>query len=349
MSPLEAALAVIKSNDDYAVARARAIMVVYHEQWGARWAGEYQVLEVEKEFAFPLMDPDKEVPSDSFDEGGKIDVLTLHLPTQRVKVVEHKTTSDDVAPASHYWDRLRLDTQISKYFLAALQDGHDIVSVVYDVVGKPGQRPCQVPLVDEHGFKIVLDQQGERVMTQNGKKPRETGDSEKGYILQTVPETPGEFEARLLKVMRTAPGDYFAQKEVPRLGSDLLDFMADDWQTAAELEYRREHNIWPRNPDACHSLGTCEMFELCCGRASVDGFRYHQRKDIHPELTIQAGGDGRQLLTTSRTKTLRKCARLHKLRYEDGVGRVGELSEALAFGTLMHKAWETYFLTLKNQ
>lgn len=350
MSPLDAALAAIKSDDPFSVARARALMQVYHEYWGVRWADDYQVLEVEKEFAFPLYNPDKGCArSQSFDEGGKIDVLVRHIASNRVKVVEHKTTSDDVAPASHYWDRLRLDVQCSKYYMAAKSEGHDVSSVIYDVVSKPGQRPCQIPLKDENGFKIVLDQQGERVLTKDGKKPRETGDTERGFILQTVTETPEEFGTRLLETLRAAPGDYFAQKEVARLDSDLLAFARDEWQRGKEILYRRQHNLWPCNPEACHGMGTCEMFDLCTGRASVDGIRYRTRQNVHAELSIQAGGDGRQLLTTSRFKALAKCARLHKLRYEDGVERVGEESEALSFGTLMHNAWEQYFLTLKNQ
>jgi hypothetical protein len=51
---------------------------------------------------------------------------------------------------------------------------------------------------------------------------------------------------------------------------------------------------------------------------------------------------GMELLTESRLKTRRRCAREHRLRYELGYESTGE-REALRFGDLMHKALEAWW------
>jgi len=338
----------IKSEDAYAAARARALITVYDEVWRNKWA-DYEVLDVEREFQFPLLNPETESASRSFDEAGKMDVLTKHKPTGRLVVIEHKTTSDSVAPDSDYWDRLKMDTQCSKYFLAAAQGGQDVAGILYDAISKPGQRPSQVPTLDSEGFKIVLDGTGTRIFTKDGKKPRETVDAEKGWVVQGRIETPKEFEDRLLVVLRECPYEYFAQREVGRTDSDILEYMNDAWALSQQLLYARSKSLWPRNPQACNMMGMCEMFDLCCGRASVDGVRYVKRDKVHAELTIQ-GGD-RQLLTNSRGNAYRKCARYHFHKYEEPIEKVKDedANSALRFGTLLHSALEMYFTKLKNQ
>lgn len=342
---LEKALAVIKSDDPYADARVRALMTVYHEVWAEKWKS-YDIIAVEREFSFPLLNPETEAESRSFDEGGKMDVLVRHRLHKRISVVEHKTTQDSVMPDSDYWTRLRMDTQCSKYFLAASVSGEDVEGVLYDVIRKPQNRPLAIPLRDPEGVKIVLDANGQRVRTKDGKKWRESADTENGYVLQTRPETAEEFEARLLEVLRENPSGFFAHREVPRLDSDILEYMSDAWALGQQILYFRFRNIWPRNPDACDQFGMCPMFDLCAGRSAVDGIRYRHRENTHPELRIQQGEH--ELLTKSRSQALKKCSRFHKLYYEDKIERVDEDPEALKVGTLMHSALEAYFNGLKG-
>ena len=350
-------LATLKSEDAYALARARALIRVYIETWGEKFR-DYEIIDVEREFCFPLLNPDTEAASRSFVEAGKIDVLTRYKPTGQLRVIEHKTTSDSVAPDSDYWDRLKMDTQCSKYYLAAAQTGESVDGILYDAIAKPGQRPSQVPTLDASGYKIVLDASGNRVMTKDGKKPRETGDAAQGWVVQGRIETPEEFEARLLSVLRSAPGEYFAQREVARLDLDILEYMKDTWALGQQLLYARSNDLWPRNPQACKMMGTCEMFDLCCGRASVDGVRYRKSDVAHKELKIQSSNSddpmqpaAKQLLTNSRGNAYRKCARYHFLRYEQPVvEKVQDEDEnsALRFGTLVHQGLEAYFLSLKK-
>jgi hypothetical protein len=346
---LAVALTAIKSDDLFSVAKARAMVTVYDAVWCNNWSA-YQVVDVEREFAFPLLNPETEGTSRSFSEAGKMDALLRRRSDGKLIVLEHKTTSDDVAPESNYWDRLRMDTQVSKYFLGALQTGQDVGGVIYDVMGKPGQRQAQIPLRDEAGSKIVLDANGNRVRTKDGKKWRETGDTEAGYVVQTRPETPEEFETRVLGVLRENPFNFYAQKEIARLDSDILEYMSDAWQLSQQILYFRKQQLWPRNPNACNAYNrTCEFFDLCSGRASVDGIRFAKTKSAHNELKIQSDGE-RQLLTNSRSSSLRRCARHHFLHYEEQVRKIqdDEASEALRLGTLVHLGLEAYFNHLKN-
>lgn len=299
----------------------------------------HDVLEVESEFSFPLLNPETEAPSRTFVEAGKIDGVLRDKRTGVLKVLEHKTTSDSIDADSNYWGRLGMDTQISKYLLSLRSRGIDANTVVYDVVRKPGYKLGNIPLLDADGVKIVLDAAGERVRTKDGKKWRQTPDTELGYVLQTRPETLEELSSRTLEEISAKPESYFAVKEVGRTDSDLLEYMNDAWALSQQILYFRNRNLWPRNPSACTAFGTCEFFDLCSGRATVDNIRFGLGTK-HAEL--ESRETEKEFLTNSRLSALRKCSRYHFLRYEQPTKRLGEADEALAIGSGFHAAAEEF-------
>lgn len=301
----------------------------------------HDVLEVESEFSFPLLNPETEAASKTFVEAGKIDGVLRCKTSGAYKVLEHKTTSDSIEPESDYWARLVMDTQISKYLLSLRQRGIDARTVVYDVVKKPAHRGTAIPILDEHGQKIVRDGAGVRVMTKDGKKWRQTGDVELGYVVESREETPDELSARVFAAVVAEPSAYYVQKEIPRSDTELLEYMSDAWAFSQQILHYRRQNIWPRNPSACTQFGTCEFFDLCAKRADVDGIRYRSKQKAHAELVMEKSGD-LELLTNSRLSALRKCSRYHYLKYESPTERVGEESEALAIGTAFHHAAEAF-------
>jgi len=266
---------------------------------------EHEVISVELEFTFPLLNPETESPSKTFVEAGKIDGVLKHKTSGAIKVLEHKTTSESVEPESDYWARLAMDGQISKYVLAVMQGGQDVRSVVYDVAKKPGIKPLRKD------------------------KPN--------------PETPQEFFDRCLENIRENPAAFFVQKEIPRSDSDLVDYCKDAWELSKQILYSRQHNLWPRNPSACTAYGQCEYFDLCAGRATVDGIRYGEKVTKHAELLITE--QGKDFLTNSRLSALRKCARYHQLRYETPTEKIAETSEALRLGSSFHAGCEAYLKT----
>lgn len=271
-------VATVSAVDDYEAAKVRVMLRGYD----ARWAGDAQVVVgVEKEFRAPLVNPETGAASRTFMLGGKLDVLLDR------RFVEHKTTSEEIGLGSLYWRRLTLDPQISTYYAAAKALGHDVEGCLYDVLRKPGQRPSQVPLKDEDGVKIVLDQAGARVRTKDGKKWRETGDASLGYVLQTRPETAEEFETRLTEEIAANPDRYYQRGEVVRLEADEHEAALDAWQLTRAMREAEIAGRFPRNPDACMRFGrTCSYLDVCCGTASLDDDTRFERVDnVHQELS----------------------------------------------------------------
>lgn len=280
-------LAVITPDvDPFDAAKARALLTGYH----LRWQHEpYDVIDVEVQFELELRNPATGAASRTWRLAGKIDVLVKDRRDGLVKLVEHKTTSEDISPGSEYWSRLRMDGQVSIYFDGARSLGKEPAECVYDVLFKPALRPKQVPLTDPDGAKIVLNAAGERVRTKDGKKWRETGDEAQGFVLQTRPETPDEYEARLMEAIAAAPERHFGRATVVRLEAELEEARFDIWQLGKELLENQNAGRYPRNPDACVRYGrTCPFFGVCTGAAALEDTTLFTRLDSpHPELAGQ--------------------------------------------------------------
>lgn len=112
--------------------KARAMVRAYVERWQPGRA-EWATVEVEGTFEQRL--------NGSALLCGKWDALLRHLPTGRLYLVEHKTTSDDPSEVgSDYWQRLAVDLQLTVYQHVAAQKYGEPVALLYDVVRKPSVR-----------------------------------------------------------------------------------------------------------------------------------------------------------------------------------------------------------------
>lgn len=264
------------------LAKLRVMMMGYH----LRWKDEgFEVIGVELQFEGPLVNPATGRPSQTWRIAGKLDVLARRKSDGLVLVIEHKTSSEDLSPGSKYWRRLRMDGQVSVYFEGAAILGHRIDACLYDVLGKPQQRMGDVPELDEHGNKIVLNAAGERVRTAQGKW-RQTADTAQGFVVKTRPETLEEFQARVAEAVASAPEKYFGRADVHRLEGDMAGALQDVWQLAQSLREEESAGRFPRNPDACSNYGReCPFFGVCAGEASLDDSSLYSRSDeVHPEL-----------------------------------------------------------------
>lgn len=288
-SALEAAIEAMMPHviDEYDAVRAVVMLTGYD----ARWRDEpYDVIAVESEFRAPLVNPESGVASRTYVLGGKLDVLVRDRRDGLTKLVEHKTTSDDTSDGSDYWKRLLIDPQISTYFAGSKANGHDIAECVYDVLGKPALRPsASVPVKDEDGVKIVLDANGERVRTKDGKKWRESADSAQGYTMKVRMETPVEFHVRLANHVAENPNRYYVRGKVVRLEAEEADAAHDAWHTARLIREAEIANRWPRNPDSCVRYSrTCDFFGVCTGTATLDDTsRFRKVENPHEELSIE--------------------------------------------------------------
>jgi len=287
---LVAALAAIAAEaDPFERAKATALLTGYH----FRWIEEpYEVLGVEVEFAATLLNPETGAASRTWRLGGKLDAVVRDLRDGLVRLVEHKTSSEDISSGSEYWRRLRMDGQVSVYYEGARSLGFEVAGCVYDVIGKPALRPGAIPLVDDEGLKVVHDAAGQRVRTKDGKKWRQTGDTELGYVLQTRPETPDEFLGRLTEAIAADPARYFARGDVVRLEAEMKEALGDAWQLGQIIRANELADRHPRNPDACARYGkTCAFFDVCAGQASLDDTtRFIRSDNVHPELAGAAVG-----------------------------------------------------------
>lgn len=264
----------------------------------------------------------------------------------KVYLWETKTSAESIEPGSTFWKRTTLDPQLSLYLPAIRKLGHDPHGCVYDVLRKPDQRPGSVPLLDEHGNKIVLDASGERVRTKQGKW-RQTGDTDAGYVLQTRPETPEEYGQRCLEAIAEAPDKFYARGIVVRLEADEREAAQDMWSTASLMRDARRLNMYPRNADACISWGReCEYLNVCAGMASLnDPLLFRFEEDIHEELEEEGVAttltDDASLLTQSAMRAYRSCPRKFQLRYMLRMRPIKK-SEAQSTGHSVHAALDVF-------
>ena len=187
------------------------------------------------------------------------------LKDSRLALMEHKTTSESIEGSSPYWESLRYNTQCTFYVEAARSKDWNIETVVYDVIKKPGIAPKQTPTLDRDGKKIVRDATGTRVFKKDGS-PRESADTEKGFVLLQDIETVDQFSDRLRADIAERPDYYFARKELSVLDSDIQEMQAQRDAvarqiTAARLQQRRYDKpeyAWPR----CVGRFTCQMCEF---------------------------------------------------------------------------------------
>jgi hypothetical protein len=274
--------------DPFDLAKAEAMMRGYDARWSDD-ARHFEVLAVEVKFETAVINPETGHASQTWRLGGKVDVVVRDRRDGKVKFVEHKTSSEDVSQGSVYWRKLLMDGQISIYFDGCASLKWEPEACIYDVLSKPGQRPCQVPLLDELGRKVVLDEKGERVYAAPGKA-RQTGDKERGFVLQTRDERPDEYLLRCAEAIAEDFNRYFSRGEVVRLEQELNDARFDIWAQGRELRENELAKRAQRNPESCSRNGKlCPFFDVCTGQASIDDqSRFRRVADVHPELVEPA-------------------------------------------------------------
>jgi hypothetical protein len=246
-----------------------------------------EIVHSEIDFELPIVNPETGAPIRVFRNRGKIDKI-VKLADGRLAVMEHKTTSDSIEPGSDYWLRLCIDQQISRYMCAARDLGHNVETVLYDVIAKPKLEPKQIPLTDENDVKIVMDRDGNRVRTKDGKKWRESGDTEQGFVVQTRRETPKEYGDRVYATMTAEPHRFFARREVPRLTGDMDAFRQELYDQAKDITETRKTGRHFRNTAACVGYGRCEYLDLCSRNDNPTRENpphgFVAVEDLHPEL-----------------------------------------------------------------
>jgi hypothetical protein len=115
----------------------------------------FKVVAAEVPFELPIINPETGRPSNTYRFAGKIDRI-IETPAG-LMILETKTTGESIDPESDYWLRLRIDTQISGYILAARKLGYDVQSVMYDVIRKPSIRVTKKETIEQYAERLYND------------------------------------------------------------------------------------------------------------------------------------------------------------------------------------------------
>ncbi len=272
--------------DEWMAAKVFGILGAYDRTYGEIEDRDYAAMNPEVEFTDAING------SRTFEQRGKIDGLAVLKDGRRVNW-ERKTTSDDLADTSDYWQRLKLNHQLLAYAGWVYNTTGELPVCVYDVIRKPALQPkANIPDVDADGLPIVLDAQGNRCIKRDGT-PKKTADASKGEKVSGHPETPDEYGQRILESMTAEADRYFARREVEitfdmleefrreRLGvcRMLLHFAAEARKAdRPEYAYPRSCNL-----DNCR---ICQFAGFCLNRLHVsadtppEGFRVAHHEEL---------------------------------------------------------------------
>jgi hypothetical protein len=268
---LEAALVAMQPHtiDEYDWVRASVLLQGYDVRWRD---ANLEVLGIEAEFRAPLVNPDTGAASRTFQLGGKMDVIIRDLDDGLVYKTEHKTSGEDITPGSTYWLKLKMNPQISTYYVGARAMGYDVAGCLYDVIGKPKIIPLKATPEESRKY--------------NKKDGKLNGNQ------REFDETPEEFRERFVSVIAENPDRYYVRGTVVRLENEERDAAFDMWSVAREIREAELAQRYPRNPDGCeryHRL--CPYWAVCTGEASLDDeSRFLKVEHVHQELTAEQAG-----------------------------------------------------------
>ena len=250
-------------DDPFDRAKAWALMLGYARQWRVSDVARYTTVAVEAQFQAPLMNPETGALSRTWALAGKIDGIIAEKDTGKTVILEHKTTSVDVAPGADYWLKLPIDGQVSGYYVGAQALGFDCQDCVYDVIRKPAIKPLKATPMESRKYKK---------------------DGTLYANCRETDETPEEYFARLQADIAERPEWYFARQSVARPDKDLVDYLEDMWMVGRQIADSERLNRWPRNPSSCNGFGKCDYFDVCAGMAGLDDVRFVRLDDANPEL-----------------------------------------------------------------
>ena len=172
----------------------------------------------------------------------------IRLGDGRLALLEHKTTSQEIEAHSDFLRRLRVDSQISRYLLAARELGLETGTMVYDLTRKPTIRPRRLKK------KEIAELRADGVYC--------------GQPILEIPaslerETPEMFGARLTADLVERPERYFRRLEVARLDRDLEEEARELWLQQQAVARALRSGSFFRNTSACLSPYRCEFADLC--------------------------------------------------------------------------------------
>lgn len=243
-----------KSIEEWALERETlsTSLVAYVEHY-AESEDDFETIATELEIKLPIFNPDTRRPVLKAYVVGYIDRILSD--GYRILIEESKTTSKPIDPGSSYWERLRLDSQISIYVLGArylqkigkLPQDIPVSGVLYSVFHKPGIKPKNLTKAD---LKLLKD----RGVYHNRKFE---------YNPSLVRETTGMYSARLLSDLRSRTNFYFARREIARTDKDLDEFQRELYHIHQAISGSKKQNCFFKNENSCEQPFKCDFIPIC--------------------------------------------------------------------------------------
>jgi PD-(D/E)XK nuclease superfamily protein len=267
LSPLDYAMAAIEKKalwikaDPLLRVQSEELMLGYH----CRWIDEpWEILAVEREFECEALDPVLKTMVGRL--GGKMDAVVKVGVDQFI--VEHKSTSFDFSPGSHYWERTRLSSQLGLYFYGARAAGFRPAGTIYDVVGKP--KDCE-PKRATPAEKRKYTKSGALYANQSEED-----------------EKPEAYRERLRAAIQEEPERFYARRMVVRLASEIDAAVSDLCATVELMNYTKKIGAHPRNVDACFDFARrCDFYGVCTGEENIrDDHKFRTSREKHEELGV---------------------------------------------------------------
>jgi hypothetical protein len=231
---------------------------------------EFEVVELEKTFEGPIINPATGAASRSFTLAGKVDGIVKK--DRQFFLIENKTAS---LIDSAYLERLWGDFQIQLYCWYVEQSlGLRISGIIYNVLAKAKLRQRQGETDEEYQTRC------EELIAKSK--------SGKTSAKQKMAETDDEFQARL--------GEWYAQpdafhREPLFISRDQFDTLRSElWELTRSFLDARRRGIYYQNSSQCFTYGRpCAYFALCRSGGSpnvIENFYRHEAP--HSELCDDA-------------------------------------------------------------
>lgn len=178
--------------------------------------------------------------------------------------VEHKTTTSDIDDGSPYWQRMDKSMQVSLYYMALSDAGHQVGHVLLDAVKAPKMTRHTATPVEKRQFYVKAGVWGK------------VGDPKPGTRL--VDETATEFAERVQQMVLGSPGTYFARHKLYRDEMELDRVRADLWQQGQLMKQAVDMNLFPRvYPQSCRAFNReCQYLPVCEGEADITDERLYR-------------------------------------------------------------------------
>jgi hypothetical protein len=277
----------------------RTILLYTALGWQWHWQND-QVETLAREVSF-----NRQV-NNLYSRRGKIDRVIRR--NRQLHLGEYKSTSKPIDPGSLYWDRLKLDSQLTLYLIEArhaqlagqleqygISASDSLISgMLYDVWRKPTIRPKKLTQADtkkfledgkyfEEQFIVHRNPRQMMIVEINGiaidlSNPLQATSGKKEGTF-AIRETPEMFGARLLADIREQPDRYFARKEIARTDQELQQLNEEYANIARLTDIVTRRHLWFKNEHHCDATYRCAFYPICYYNLDVtdgkvpDGFR----------------------------------------------------------------------------